>query len=264
MRVFVTGASGFVGENVARDLAALGHLVVPGRREDGFTLESPVLPEVDAVVHCAAIASVKACADDPARAEQLNVVATRTMAREAARRGIPFVFTSTDLVFDGTRAPYDASGTPNATSVYGRTKIDAEHHVLEADQIVLRLALVVGAHRGRPGGFLSWMLAALAAREPVPLYTNQIRTPLWVGDIARAIDVVLGERLHGIHHLASATPHTREAIGRLAARTFGLSEESIVPTALDQGDDCTLIASPDFSFTPLETALVWTRDRING
>ncbi len=264
MRIFVTGASGFVGENVARDLVALGHVVVPGRRGDGFALESPTIPEVDAVVHCAALAKVQACADDPARAEQLNVVATRTMAREATRRGIPLVFTSTDLVFDGTRPPYDVSATPSATSVYGHTKIDAERAVLEADQIVVRLALVVGAHRDAPGGFLSWMLAGLTARRPVPLYTNQIRTPLWASDVAPAIDVLLRERRRGIHHLASATPHTREEIGRLTARTFGVPDESIVRTTLDRDDDCTLIASPLLAFTPLETALLRTRDRITG
>lgn len=265
----MTGATGFVGENVARDLGARGHEVIGATRET-FALEAPTVPEgVEAVVHCAAIASVRACEADPERAERLNVEATQTLAIEARRRGIPLVFASTDLVFDGGAAPYEEDARPRPATVYGATKARAEAAVLEADarHAVVRLALVVGAHRGRPGGFLSWLVEALEARRPVPLFTNQLRAPLAVGDIGPAIDAVLARRLGGVHHLASERGLTRDAIGRAVARALDLPGETIVPTRLDRGpalppiDDCTLSTGATrralgITFTPLDEALL--------
>lgn len=265
MRIFVTGATGLVGENVARDLEARGHAVVRATR-DTFALEAPSLPaDVDAVVHCAAIATVKDCDADPVRAQRLNVDATRALATESARRGIPLVFTSTDLVFDGGAAPYDEDAPPCPPTLYGRTKAAAERAVLDASpaHVVLRLALVVGAHRGRPGGFLAWLVDGLRARRPTPLYVNQIRAPLFAGDVAPVVDDALhGARAGGVYHLASATGLTREAIGRAVARAFGLDEAAIVPTHLERGpelpsiDDCTLRTTKlGARFAPLDVAL---------
>jgi len=273
VRIFVTGATGFVGENVARDLAARGHEVIGATRET-FMLEAPTIPDVEAVVHCAAIATVKDCEADPARAVRLNVDATRTLAREAARRGIPLVFTSTDLVFDGGDAPYAEDAPTSAPTLYGRTKADAERAVLEAsaDHAVLRLALVVGAHGGAPGGFLRWLVQGLRDRVRLPLYVNQRRAPLYAADIAPVVELVVDRRLGGIHHLASERSLTREAIGRSAARAFDLPDDAIVPTTLDRGpdlpsvDDCALdtraLRARGVTFTPLETALAFVRDRL--
>lgn len=287
MRILVTGGTGFVGVNVARDLAQRGHdviathharapIAIAGVAWQPLSLETPVLPEgVEAVVHCAAIATVSACEADPARAERVNVEGTRGLAAATATRGIPFVLTSTDLVFDGAKPPYAEADPPTPTSVYARTKAQAERAALEAHPRahVLRLALVVGAHLDRAGGFLAWTLDALREGRALPLYTNQRRTPLFVGDVALVAEAACEGRLApGIHHLASETTYSREEIGRLVARTFGLSDVSIVPTRLAREglaaiDDTTLRiaslrAAIGFVPTPLETALARVRETI--
>jgi dTDP-4-dehydrorhamnose reductase len=267
VRIFVTGATGLVGENVARDLAARGHEIIAATRAT-FTLEAPSIPDaVDGVVHCAAITSVAACEADPVRAVALNVHATAWLAREAAQRRIPLVFTSTDLVFDGSRAPYAEDAEPCPPTHYGRTKVDAERAVLDTDErhSVLRLALVVGARRGQPGGFLEWLVRGLRERTPTPLYVNQRRTPLFVGDVAPIAEAALAGRLRGTHHLASGESLSREAIGRAVARAFDLDDEAIVATVLEREarfapiDDCALdtrkLRALGFAFTPLDRAL---------
>ncbi|MFO0682580.1 MAG: sugar nucleotide-binding protein [Sandaracinus sp.] len=280
MRILVTGGTGFVGANVARDLARSGHEVIatrharapvaiPGVAWEPLSLETPALPaHVEAVVHCAAIATVSACEADPARAERVNVEGTRRLALETAARGIPFVLASTDLVFDGSAPPYAERDVPTPASIYAHTKARAERAALEAHPHahVLRLALVVGAHLDRAGGFLAWTLDALREGRALPLYTSQRRTPLFVGDVANVAEAACARRLApGIYHLASEQTFTREEIGRLVARTFGLPEDAIVPTPFTRAgtlvtDDTTLRidalrAAIGFSPTPLAEAL---------
>jgi dTDP-4-dehydrorhamnose reductase len=287
VRILVTGATGFVGWNVARDLASRGHEVIAAHHARApepslaaawwrFSLEAPALPPaLDAVVHCAAIATVKGCGDDPARAERVNVEASRALAAECTARAIPLVLTSTDLVFDGARAPYREDDEARPTHVYGATKLRAERAVLEHDprHVVLRLALVVGAHAGRPGGFLSWLVQGLSEGRPTPLYTNQVRTPLFVGDVAAVAEAACARRLAGgVYHLGSGPPRTREQIGRVVARVLALSDDAIVPTALPRPpdapvDDCSLDTTKieralGVRLTPLEDALVRTKTEL--
>lgn len=286
MRIFVTGAAGFVGWNVARDLAARGHEVIAAHharpldpslpvRGWPLSLEAPQLPEaIDAIVHCAAIATVKGCDDDPARAERVNVDGSRRLAELSTARGIPLVLASTDLVFDGTQPPYREHDVARPTHTYGATKLRAEQAVraVDARHVVLRLALVVGAHAGAPGGFLSWLVTGLREGRATPLYTNQVRTPLFVGDVAPIAEAACARRLAGgVYHLGSGPPRTREQIGRVVARVLGLSDAAIVPThlALDgrEADDCTLDTQKieralGVRFTPLEDALVRVREEM--
>ncbi len=288
MRILVTGATGFVGENVARDLAARGHAVtgthhahapaaIEGVSWTRLSLEEPRLPgALDAVVHCAAIATVGACDAEPERAERVNVEGTRRLAAEAAARGIPFVLASTDLVFDGGAPPYTEASPTSPASHYARTKVLAELAARGACPAtrILRLALVVGARGDRAGGFLAWTLEALRAGRALPLYTNQRRTPLYVRDVAPVVEAACTGRLApGSYHLASEETLSREEIGRAVARVFALSEASIVPTHLARPgfpelDDTTLRIDAlreaiAFAPTSLATALARVRDAVS-
>jgi nucleoside-diphosphate-sugar epimerase len=159
MRIAVTGASGFVGGRLARALAARGHAVIAyGRREEGAlrhplsnyrtwdlrgALDAP--PEVDAVVHCAALVGDWGKEQEYA---DVNVGGTRQVlaAFPAARR---VVSVSTSSVY--------SSGTPHVgvteshpvggcRTAYGRTKAESERVTIQArpDAVILRPHIVYG------------------------------------------------------------------------------------------------------------------------
>ena len=95
------------------------------------------------VIHCAALANTPTCEKNPALAHKLNVEVTSVLAELAA--DIPFVFFSTDLVFDGRAGNYDESAAVNPLSVYGKTKVDAERVVLaNPKHTVVRTSLNFG------------------------------------------------------------------------------------------------------------------------
>jgi nucleoside-diphosphate-sugar epimerase len=156
VRVAVTGASGFIGGAVARDLLARGHAVIGFGRRPGvpgvgdyriWDLNAGPLaepPRVDAVVHAAALADDWA-PRDVARA--VNVGGSAAVA--ASFPGARFVHLSSSSVYDAHTATVGASeATPPATrflSNYSRSKAAAERVFDGLDAVILRPHAVYGA-----------------------------------------------------------------------------------------------------------------------
>src|SRR5260370_15816770 len=87
------------------------------------------------IIHCAAPSKSPACQAEPPLARKLNVEVTSRLADLAA--GIPFVFFSTDLVFDGRCGNYEETPSVNPLGVYAETKIAAEQIILANPQHTL-------------------------------------------------------------------------------------------------------------------------------
>jgi nucleoside-diphosphate-sugar epimerase len=151
MNYFVTGATGFIGGRVARQLLAAGHEVITlartpsaaqalvalgvkvhaGDITDQDSLRAP-MTGVDGVFHIAAW--YKVGVRDTSQAEPINVGGTRNVLLMMKELGIPKgVYTSTLTVFQDTRGQmvdenYKYTGTP-FLSEYDRTKWKAHYEV---------------------------------------------------------------------------------------------------------------------------------------
>ncbi len=285
-RLLITGSSGFLGWNIARHFHASGSGVTGTwlrHAPDGAVMHRSVRADLtaadmralldesaaDVVVHCAALSARKDCEADPARARAVSVDATRRLAGEAAIRGARFVFISTDLVFDGDNAPYDEAAPTSPLSIYAETKAEAERQILAVnpESYIIRTALMYGAGPGGiPGSFLRWTLDALRRGEPLRLFTNQYRTPLYAPDVARLIAILLArEAPPGIYHAAGPDRLSRFEIGHRVAEAFGFPAASIMaaeaerPAGLGPTDDCSLSTAKasalGMRFTTFETGL---------
>src|SRR2546430_7509700 len=133
---WITGGGGLTGSHLLRAAAT----AAPEWQVRGLTRAHLDLTDFNAVrrlfgkdkpeliIHCAALTKTGACQQNPALARKLNVELTRILTDLAA--GIPFVFFSTDLVFDGRKGHYIETDSVNPLNVYAETKLDAEQIVL--------------------------------------------------------------------------------------------------------------------------------------
>jgi dTDP-4-dehydrorhamnose reductase len=146
------------------------------------------------------------------------------------------VLVSTDLVFSDADAVRDEAVVPHPVSVYGRTKLEAEHAVLAASprNAVARVALVVGrGHGPRPTATesLIWMLRA---GRDLFLYTDQYRTPSDPESVADGIDRVLARDAAGVFHFGGPERIDRYAMGRRVAALRALDPGPITATTHEE------------------------------
>lgn len=180
-----------------------------------------------AVIHCAGYTRSPACEVEPELARRLNTEVTFQLAEVTARAGIPLVFFSTDLVFDGCRGWYGESEEPNPLGVYARTKREGERAVLAIPgHIVLRTTLNYGVSPTGDRAFNEEMIRAARAGRRLKLFTDEFRCPIAVEETARATwELVSGlhpastrPRPSGVYHLAGPERLSRWEIGGLVAR----------------------------------------------
>lgn len=159
-----------------------------------------------AIINTAAYTAVDLAESQPVMAALLNADMPATLARIAARRGIPLLHLSTDYVFAGDAAqPYRETGTVAPASVYGQTKLAGERAVLAsgARTVILRSAGLFGRHGQN---FLKTMIARSRDLAPVNMVSDQIHTPTPTAALAGlirqiALDLMAGRDVPRLMHL---------------------------------------------------------------
>jgi len=207
--VALTGATGFIGQHLLRELPRRGlRLRVLLRRPSEVPIESAsavigdlarpqnmaaALAGVDAVIHSAGIAhAMSGLPEDDYR--MLNTEATIQLARAARRAGVKrFVFLSSVRAQSGPTAERALTEdlAPQPTDAYGRSKLAAERGLaeLDLDWVALRLPLVFG-----PGVRGNMEALVRLARSPYPLPFAGLRgkrSLLSVQNLVGAIAAVL-------------------------------------------------------------------------
>ena len=168
------------------------------------------------VIHCAALSRSPACQADPPLARKLNVEVTAFLAELAA--DIPFIFFSSDLVFDGRQGNYDESASPNPLSVYAETKVAAEQIVLANPRhTVVRTSLNGGISPSGKRGFNEELRNAWQAGRTLKLFTDEYRSPIPARATARAVWQLAAKDRPGLYHLAGRERLSRWGIGELMA-----------------------------------------------
>ena len=209
MKVFVSGAGGQVGHEVAaRFHAQERHTVVAADHatldvgDRDAVMQAITATQPDIVVHCAAWTAVDACESDPDRAFLVNALGTRHVAEASARAGAHLLTISTDYVFDGEQAaPYVEWDDPNPRSVYGRSKLGGELEVAgRPDVTIVRISWVCGAYGNN---MVKTILRLAGEHDTLSFVDDQRGHPTFADDIAGMIERLAIERRAGRFHVTN-------------------------------------------------------------
>lgn len=245
--LLITGASGFLGWHACQQLAASWHIhgtyaTRPVELPQGIAHQLHLTDSAaiaaclntvrpNAVIHAAARARAHDCQQHPAATHAVNVTGAVELARQCATLAIPFLFVSTDLVFDGTAAPYDETDPPHPLNQYGQQKAQAEREILQVHPAatLCRLPLLYGAATPTAGCFLQGLLLSLQRGDLVSLFIDELRTPVAVNDAVAGLALALDRGIQGRLHLGGPERISRYHLGHAIAQAFGLSAASIRP-----------------------------------
>lgn len=245
----VTGATGFIGGAVCRELAAQGWAVrALGRREPGPLPEGVAFCRADildeaavrsaltgatTLIHLAARVHVmrEEAADPLAEFRRVNVTGTKRLLDAAVQAGVSRVIfaSSVKAVGESGERPFTESTPARPVDPYGQSKLEAEALVRGAaeeyglDATVIRLPLVYGP--GMKGNMLR-LFRTVDRAVPLPLGSVRNRRSLvFVGNVAEAILAVLRTPGRGARTFFVSdgrdvsTPELLRSIGRALGRT---------------------------------------------
>ena len=252
MRILITGASGLLGLNLSLE-SAKEHTVFgqvnnhPLHTEAFTTIKTDLLTpdavqrlleqtQPDWVIHCAAMANIDACETDPWQARQMNTEVPRKLAELVARGGARLLHVSTDAVFDGKRGNYSEEDAPNPLSVYALTKLDGEHAVAQANpQAIIARVNLYGWSLSGKRSLAEFFFYNLQAGKPVMGFTDVFFCPLLTNDLAYIFLRMLATDLSGLYHIVSRECISKYDFGVRIAQRFGLNEDLITPTSVNEG-----------------------------
>ncbi len=281
MRIFVTGATGFIGHHLVRLLLERGHdvqaLVRPScpqqerlHKAAGRTYGDLSNPgalragcqRADAVVHCAALVGIT---DRESQYRQTNVDGTLNLLRAASRAGVPrIVHLSSGSVLGPTgHEPANEHSPLDPRNSYARSKAEAERRAWAmATRYRLPLAIVRPSWVYGPGDSRGLVLFRAVKRGlPMPWKSRVSLHPVHVDDFNEGIISCL-EAFPGpvgrTYHLAGATPVAIRTIIRTIAGALGVKP----PPHLPAGPLGLLATLADMAGAALELELPINRRRL--
>jgi dTDP-4-dehydrorhamnose reductase len=205
--IWLVGAAGMLGRQLAGELAGRGHAFFASDREvdirDPLALREFVRgKEIGWIVNCAAYTAVDRAEDEPGAALDLNAVGVENLARLAAGVGARLVHFSTDYVFAGDQPDtYLEDDPPRPLSRYGWSKWQGELRLAaNLDRYFLfRISWLYGVHGAN---FVKTMMQVFREKECARVVNDQFGSPTYAAALAANIAglIASGCERYGVYH----------------------------------------------------------------
>lgn len=182
MKILLLGSNGQLGQELARQLPAVGSVAAFPRSALDITNHQAVVEAVraikpDMIVNAAAYTAVDRAETEAGYANAVNAEAVHNIAESARKERAWLIHYSTDYVFDGSKpAPYLETDTPNPINVYGASKLAGEHNITSVDgqHLIFRTTWVTGTVGNN---FARTILHLAAERGSLNVISDQLGVP---------------------------------------------------------------------------------------
>ena len=205
--IWLTGAAGMLGRQLAAELTARGRAFHASDRE--VDIRDPRAlrdfsqgKNIGWIINCAAYTAVDRAEDEPELATAINADGVENLARLAAALSAKLVHFSTDYVFAGDRRePYRESDPPRPLSRYGLSKQQGEE-LLAAGTSAFFLFRISWLYGVFGPNFVYTMLKAFREKEKVRVVNDQFGSPTYAAMLAANVVglVEAGSERYGVYH----------------------------------------------------------------
>lgn len=243
-RVAILGVNGMLGSSLFRVLSENEGLTIYGfcrnvastswfaehKREflfadldilnDRYLMERFETLQIDSVINCVGIIKQLPHSRDYIESLSVNSLLPHRLAKICAALGIRLIHFSTDCVFDGVDGGYTEADVPNATDLYGRSKLLGE--VTYGKSITLRTS-IIGHELGSCNSLVDWFLSQ---KSQVRGFRRAIFSGLPTVEVSRVIEkyVLPNEQLNGLYHL-SVAPIDKFSLLKMISEVYGFNVE---------------------------------------
>jgi dTDP-4-dehydrorhamnose reductase len=189
----------------------------------------------DIVINCSAISVPDYCQTHREEAFNCNAKAVENIALLCNYFNSRLIHLSTDFVFNGqTDRLYKEDDLPDPVNYYGYTKYLSEQYVAQIcnNFAIARVIVVYGkSYIGQHGNIFSLVAQRLTAGEKIVTVNDQWRTPTYIGDIVKGIELLSSCNNTGIYHIGGKECLTVSEIAYKVAGFLGLDKSLILPVS---------------------------------
>jgi dTDP-4-dehydrorhamnose reductase len=238
MRIAITGHRGQLGQALQQVLTQDEILGIDLPEHD-ITDADAISQEIgsfapDIVIHTAALTDVDKCARDPELALWINGLGTQNVALACLRCDAVMLTVSTNEVFDGNKgAPYYEYEPCNPINAYAQSKYAGEVYTR---MHLSRFYIVRTAWLYARGGnnFPNKIAAAAEKHGQLRVVCDEISSPTYAPDLAKAIDELMRTEHYGIYHFTNEGVCSRYEFARRILDLAGMTDVSVEPITSDQ------------------------------
>ena len=209
MKVLIIGSEGMLGHDLVDILSAENEISTTTIYTLDITDINKTIKTVkeinpDVVMHAAAFTDVNGSESKQDLAYKVNVIGTRNVAVACREADSALVYICTDYVFDGTKgSSYYEYDQTNPLSVYGKTKYLGEVYIRDILNkfYIVRTAWLYGFHGPN---FITTMLNLAKTNDSISVVNDQIGSPTYTLDLAKAIAELIKKPAYGIYHITNS------------------------------------------------------------
>jgi len=249
-RILITGSSGMLGVDLWQELEqnydVFGVDLTPNSQPPTPNFYSVDITEMDSVIstvgkikpdvviHVAAYTDVDGCERDAQKAYRVNSDGAKNIALACRDNDAVLVYISTDFVFDGkSKTPYKETDETGPLSVYGDSKLKGEEAVQDIlkKYYILRTSWLYGKY-GK--NFVDTILAKAKAEKALKVVDDQVGSPTYTKDLARAIHALLDMgKGYGTYHVSNSGSVSWYDYAREILRLAG-SKTKVIPISSEE------------------------------
>jgi len=180
----------------------------------------------DCLIHLAAQTDLEKCEEDYESAYASNVTGTKNAVIIAGENDIPIVYISTASIFDGKKACYEESDTPNPMGAYARTKYLGERFIIQNSSryLICRAGWMMGGGAQKDKKFVNKIIEQiLHGKKTLHIVNDKMGSLTYTCDLAGNIELLIRKKVFGIFNMVCNGFTDRVGLAREILAHFGLT-----------------------------------------